>query len=193
MNRDVTTIIGSVVEKGDTEAYGQLVQQYSDAAFAVALSVLGNREDARDITQDAFVMAYRMLPDLREASKFGCWLRRIVSGLAKNFLRDRQRRTTAQAAAWRHDVDAAEGPLAQAAGREEEEAVYLHIQALPERHRTVIIMKYLEEMRYEEIASFLDMSERTVKMLSFEAKRLLLARLKKDGIEAPLILSARRA
>ncbi|RKY26393.1 MAG: hypothetical protein DRP79_04925 [Planctomycetota bacterium] len=193
MNCDVTGIIRRIAEKGDTEAYGELVKKYSDAAFAVALSILGNREDARDMTQDAFVMAYEMLPDLRDPGKFGCWLKRIVSGLSKNFLRDRQRRVAAHTAAVQHAAEVVQGPLAHVAEREEDTVVYRQIQALPERHRTVIIMKYLEGMRYDDIASFLDISVRSVKALSMEAKRLLLVRLKKQGIAAPALLRVRTA
>jgi RNA polymerase sigma-70 factor (ECF subfamily) len=193
MNCDVTKIIRRITEKGDTEAYGELVKKYSDAAFAVALSILGNREDARDMTQDAFVMAYEMLPDLRDPGKFTCWLKRIVSGLSKNFLRDRQRRVAAHTAAVQHAAEVVQGPLVHAAEREEDAVVYRQVQALPERHRTVIIMKYLEGMRYDDIASFLDISVRSVKVLSMEAKRLLLVRLKKQGIAAPELLRVRTA
>lgn len=193
MNCDVTRIIRRIAEKGDTEVYGELVKEYSDAAFATALAILGNREDARDITQDAFVMAYEMLPDLRDPGKFACWLKRIISGLSKNFLRDRQRRVAVHTAAAQHAAEVVQGPLAHAAEREEDAAVYRQVQALPERHRTVVIMKYLEGMRYDDIASFLDISVRSVKMLSMEAKRLLLVRLEKQGIAAPALLRARTA
>jgi RNA polymerase sigma-70 factor (ECF subfamily) len=193
MNHDVTTLIARIVEKGDTEAYGEVVNMFSDATFAVALSVLGNREDARDITQDSFVMAYEMLPHLRDRSKFTCWLRRIVTGLSKNMLRDRKRRVAAHNASVEHAVQTVSDTLSHIQAREENEVVYAHIQALPERHRTVIIMKYLEDMRYDDIAAFLDLSVRSVKTLSLEAKGLLLDRLEKLGITAPAVLQARSA
>jgi len=193
MNHDLTALIARVVEKGDTKAYGEIVNRFSDAAFAVALSILGNHEDARDITQDSFVMAFEMLPDLRDRAKFVCWLKRIVSGLSKNLLRDRKRRVAAHNASAEHLVQFAPDASARAQEREQNEVVYAHIQSLPERHRTVIIMKYLEDMRYEDIASFLELSIRSVKNLSFEAKRLLLARLARAGITAPALLTARSA
>ena len=185
MKYDVTDVIRRIVEEGDTPAYRDVVDRYAESAFGVAFSILGNREDARDIAQDSFVMAYEMLPALRDRSKFGCWLRRIVAGLSKNLLRDKKRRVAAHTTAVRNAAEAAGGPPAQAVEREREETVYRHIQALPERHRTVIIMKYLEGMRYQDIASFLEMSVRLVKVLSFEAKRLLLARLGRQGVRAP--------
>jgi RNA polymerase sigma-70 factor (ECF subfamily) len=193
MNHDVTTLIASIVEKGDTEAYGEIVTSFSDAAFAVALSILGNREDARDITQDSFVMAFEMLPDLRDRAKFSCWLKRIVSGLSKNLLRDRKRRVAAHNASVENIVRFVPDTLTHLQDSEQDDVLYAHIQALPERHRTVIIMKYLEDMRYEDIASFLEVSLRSVKTLSFEAKRLLLARLARAGIAAPAALKARSA
>jgi RNA polymerase sigma-70 factor (ECF subfamily) len=193
MNHDVTTLIARIVENGDTEAYGEIVTRFSDAAFAVALSILGNHEDARDVTQDSFVMAFEMLRDLRDRAKFACWLKRIVSGLSKNLLRDRKRRVAAHNASAEHIVKLMPDALTHAQNREQDDVIYAHIQALPERHRTVIIMKYLEDIRYEDIASFLEISIRSVKNISFEAKRLLLARLAKAGIAAPALLAARSA
>jgi RNA polymerase sigma-70 factor (ECF subfamily) len=193
MNCDVTNLIARIVEKGDSEAYGEIVTGFSNAAFAVAVSILGNREDARDITQDAFVMAYEMLPDLRDRSKFAVWLKRIVSGLSRNLLRDRKRRVAAHAASAEKAALFVRDALVHAEQREEDEIVYSHIQALPERHRTVIIMKYIEDMRYGDIAAFLEISPRTAKSLAFEAKHLLLVHLAKQGITAPTMLQARIA
>jgi len=193
MNDDIAGLIRRIVEDGETAVYREVVDRFAEQAFGVAFSILGNREDARDITQDAFVKAYRALPSLRERSKFAPWLKRIVADLSKNSLRDGRRRRAAHTAAVQHAAEATEGPLARVEERETDDAVYGHIQALPERHRTVIIMKFLEGMRYEEIASFLGISPRSAKTLSLEAKRLLLVRLKKQGIATPATLRARNA
>jgi len=180
MNRNVANAIKRIVEKGDALAYSELVDRFAGSAFGVAFAILGNREDACDITQDALVMAYKMLPALRDRSKFGAWLKRIVAGLSKNFLRDSKRRLAASAAAAQHDNDAAEEPIARMEVREQNKAVYSQILSLPERHRTVIIMKYLEGMHYQDIASFLEIGLRSVKTLASEAKRLLLARMERQ-------------
>lgn len=186
MNTEVADIVCRILEEGDAVAYGELVERFADPAFCVAYSILGNREDARDIVQDAFVTAYEMLPALRDRAKFAAWLKRIVAGLSKNFLRDNKCHAAIHARLG-HTLPSVPDPAALAASDEQEEAVYAHIMALPERGRAIIIMKYLEGMRYDEIASFLETSVRSVKALAHEAKRLLLARLARHKIHVPML------
>ncbi len=195
MNDDAT-IIRSIVKKGNRRAYGELVEKYSSLVFSTCLSILGNREDAADITQDAFVKAYEILSDLREPEKYSLWLRRIAVGLSKNLLRSNSRRTNrlhALADRKPENTEPRAEPSAVVSAREQSDIVRRHICALPERYRTVIVLKYLEELRYADIASFLDLSLRTVKLLAFEAKRLLMARLKKEGLVNVPLLRAQRA
>lgn len=125
---NIAKSIAKVLDEGEAQAYGEIVSEFSNAAFAVALAILGNREDARDIVQDAFLMAYEMLGDLRDRSKFACWLNRIVSGLSKNFLRARKRRTAAHNASVEKMVESAPDSAVHAEEAERDSIVYAHIQ-----------------------------------------------------------------
>ena len=75
--KDVTTLVAAA-RAGDLEAYGQLVRCFQDMAYGYAYAVLGDFHLAEDAAQEAFLQAYRDLPDLREPAAFPGWLRRIV-------------------------------------------------------------------------------------------------------------------
>lgn len=190
MNYDAK-IIGEIIENGQRSAYGELVEKYSNFVFSTCLSILGNREDAADITQEAFVKAYEILGDLRDRTKYALWLKRIAVGMSKNLLRANSRHTAhvQTLAESGSEIDAAEA-VGKASTREQAEIVREHIAALPERYRTVIILKYLEGLKYRDIAAFLELSERTVKAAAHEAKKLLLKRLKKQGILNAIMLQS---
>ncbi len=180
---ETAKLINDIVRNGGREKYEILVERFSNYVFGTCISILGSREDAADITQEAFVKAYRILGDLRDPEKFPLWLRRIAVGMCKNLLRANSRRTNRL-----HDFaekdrpNTPTGPDTIVSGREENDIVRRCISALPERYRTVIILKYLEGLRYADIASFLGISERAAKAIACEAKKLLLARLKKEGV-----------
>ena len=191
MNYDAK-IIGEIIDKGQRSLYGELVEKYSNLVFSACMSVLGNREDAADIAQEAFVRAYEILGDLRDRSKYALWLKRIAVGMSKNLLRANSRHTahvqTLAESAVALDTAEAVGKVGE---REQHEIVREHIAALPERYRMVIVLKYLEGLRYRDIAAFLELSERTVKTAAHEAKQLLLRRLRKRGVlDASLLQSA---
>ncbi|MFQ5495213.1 MAG: RNA polymerase sigma factor, partial [Phycisphaerae bacterium] len=80
---------------GDTEAFGRLVHLYQRRAVSLAYRLLGDGQDAADVSQDAFVRAYENLGQLQDASRFGPWLMKIVSNLSLNFRRARATRATA--------------------------------------------------------------------------------------------------
>src|SRR3989304_5032746 len=78
---------------GDVDAFAELVKQYQRRTVSVAYRLLGNIEDASDVSQDAFVRAYRNLAQLDDPSRFGPWLLGVVSNLALNFRRARKSRS----------------------------------------------------------------------------------------------------
>ncbi len=180
---ETAKIINDIVKSGNHDQYEILVERFSNLVFGTCVSILGSREDAADITQETFVKAYRILGDLRDAEKFPIWLKRIAVGMCKNLLRANSRRTNRLHNFAEKDCQhAPTEPDSIVSGREENDIVRRCISALPERYRTVIVLKYLEGLRYADIASFNGISERATKAIACEAKKLLLARLKKKGV-----------
>jgi RNA polymerase sigma-70 factor (ECF subfamily) len=144
--------------EGDTEAYGDLVERYQKAVYATAYYYAGRYGAAEDITQDAFLAAYRNLPSLKEAGRFGPWLKGITCRASANWLRRHQKRLTKETPLpFRRTVsveDAREGPRGNFEHNERYERVQMAIDSLPERYRLPVILRYLQELNYDEISSF---------------------------------------
>lgn len=143
---------------GDTEAYGELVARYQGAVYATAYYYAGRYGAAEDIAQDAFLTAYRSLPWLKEAGKFAPWLRSITCRTAANWLRRHKKRHAQETPLpSRRTVsieDAREGPRGRLERSERFERVQEAIDSLPERYRLPVILRYLQELSYDEISAF---------------------------------------
>ena len=94
-SREEDAILLKAVLAGDGTAYRGLVEKYQNRVYAMVYGMLRNREDARDITQEAFVKAFRNLEGFRLEASFYTWLYRIAMNLAIDFTRKRKRRETA--------------------------------------------------------------------------------------------------
>ena len=92
--RTTETALVRRARRGDSDAFAELVKLYQRRAVSVAYRLLGNIEDASDVSQDAFVRAYRNLSQLDDPSRFGAWLMRAVSNLSLNYRRARKVRST---------------------------------------------------------------------------------------------------
>src|SRR5262245_58551067 len=91
LDRDADIELLRAVLAGDGTAYRGLVEKYQSRVYTMVYGMVRNREDARDVTQEAFVKAYRNLPSFRLESSFYTWLYRIAMNLAIDFMRKRQR------------------------------------------------------------------------------------------------------
>ncbi len=143
---------------GDTEAFGMLVERYEKAVYATAYYYVGRYGAAEDITQDAFLDAYRGLGRLREPSVFGPWLKELTCRTAANWLRKHARKLQNETPLpHRRTVsieDLREGPAGALERRERNERIQRAVDALPERYRLPVVLRYLQELSYKEIAAF---------------------------------------
>lgn len=150
---------------GDAEAFEQIIDQYSPLMLRTATMIVGDRDIAEDVVQDALVQAWQHLPDLREASALRPWLMRIVVNQCISF----KRRLSRTAAFMRNMLSEQETHLiAQAAddykGRMERDWDLAHaIENLPAKQRDVIILHYYHSMTLPEMARALSTSENTLK------------------------------
>jgi RNA polymerase sigma-70 factor (ECF subfamily) len=163
--------------EGDTEAYGDLVERYQSAVYATAFYYAGRYGGAEDIAQDAFMAAYRSLPWLKEAEKFGPWLKAIACRTAANWLRHHQKRLVMETPLpYRRTVsleDIREGPRGNLERNERYERVQRAIDALPERYRLPVVLRYLQELSYDEISAFTGESRDEVRGVLQRASRQL--------------------
>ena len=175
-------------KRGDRQAFGRLVDEYKDKIYSYVSRMLGDPYEAEDVTQEAFVRAYRSLPRFRGASSFHTWLYRIASNLAIDVVRRRKRNDVSAFSLdeplesddgeyEREIADDTGGPAYATGTRETQVAVRRAIMYLPEKLRDVMILYELQGETYEDIAEILDVPLGTVKSRLFNARNQLKDRL----------------
>jgi RNA polymerase sigma-70 factor (ECF subfamily) len=164
---------------GDSEAFGVLIGRYMRRAYVHALGIVGSREDALDLSQEAFVRAYRARHTLDPDRAFYAWLYQILRRLCFNFLRDtktRARLRETHAVDWvvgiAHRPDW-ENPAREAERAEERRRVSTAIQRLPWREREVLVLREFQELTYREIADLLEIPIGTVMSRLYAARKRL--------------------
>ena len=154
---------------GRTEAFGELVTRYQDRLFGTLVTMLGSVEDARDVAQDAFVQAYQKLESFRGQSAFYSWLFRIALNSSVDHHR-RQRRPTVSIDAAREqtgseptDLHPDNSPSFSIERTERQTLVQLALSKLSPEYRQVLVLKEMEDMKYEEIAAMVKIPVGTVR------------------------------
>ena len=112
MTREQEAAVIQAVLDGDINAYELLVKEYEKNVYNLALRMVGNSEDAADMSQEAFIKAYNSLTSFRGDSKFSVWLYRIVSNVCLDYLRSRGRRQTVSLSAENDDGEDVEIDIA---------------------------------------------------------------------------------
>jgi RNA polymerase sigma-70 factor (ECF subfamily) len=167
MMDDVTAI--EKCQNGEKEAFRFLVESYQNQAVAHAVSILGNREDALDAMQEAFIDAYRGLKNFDKTRRFYPWFYVL--------LRNRCFKMTAR----RKETENIEETVILASqpeiSREERFTLETALLALAKEDREIITLKYLDGLSYQEIADFLKIPRGTVMSRLFHARRHLQAKL----------------
>jgi len=154
---------------GDTESFNQLVKRWERPIFALAYRTLGREEDARDVTQETFLRAFRALSGFKGDAKFSSWLYRIALNLCRDWMR-KERRAPLVAVPEGVDVEdlaAERGPtetVEDLASRSEmAREVAKAMQYLPEEQRHAIILKEYHGLTFQEIADLMKCPLSTVK------------------------------
>ena len=189
MTREQELTIIRRVQHGDTEAFSVLVAAYEKNVFNVALQMTGNREDAQDMAQEAFLKAYNSLPSFRGDSKFSSWLYRIVSNVCLDFKRRQSRRPSSsltveddEGETLQLDIaDESQSPEALLERKLTREAVRRGLASLPDEQRQILLLREIQGLSYEEIAEAMDLEPGTVKSRIFRARKKLCAFLLQDG------------
>ena len=174
------------VQRGDKAAFDVLVLRYQHKIVKLVNRYLHDHAEALDVTQEAFIKAYRALPRFRSDSAFYTWLYRIAINTAKNQLVSASRRPAGstidlqdpdeyEANARLRDMDTPEALLLS---DEIKQTVERTLRELPDELRTAITLRELEGLSYEEIAQAMDCPVGTVRSRIFRAREAIDARLK---------------
>ena len=172
--------------EGDRKAFDQLINRYQRQAVAVSYRLLGNSQDALEVTQDAFLKAFTSLATLQKPEAFGGWLMRIVSNLSLNFRRGRKNKqqlplddllgtnepstSNGSGSDWMaQSGDPVRRLESEEMGRKLQEA----LNQLPEKQRLAIVMFTIEEMPQKQVAAALNCSVEAVKWHVFQGRKRL--------------------
>ncbi|WP_105900869.1 RNA polymerase sigma factor RpoE [Vibrio gangliei] len=166
------------VQNGDKQAFNLLVTKYQNKVCSLISRYIKNSGDVPDVAQEAFIKAYRALPNFRGESAFYTWLYRIAVNTAKNHIVSQSRRPPSS------DVDAEEAEYYESGGalkeisnpenltlsEELKQVVFHAIEALPEDLKTAMTLRELDGLSYEEIAEVMDCPVGTVRSRIFRAR-----------------------
>ncbi len=166
------------VQQGNKQAFDLLVIKYQHKVLSIVGRFVNDPFEAQDVSQEAFIKAYRAIGNFRGDSAFYTWIYRIAINTAKNYLVSRGRRPpssdvdVADAEAF-HNADALRdisSPERQLAKDQLEAAVYEGIRLLPDELRTAVTLRELDGLSYEEIAEVMDCPVGTVRSRIFRAR-----------------------
>jgi RNA polymerase sigma-70 factor (ECF subfamily) len=174
------------VQKGDKKAFDLLINKYQHRIISLVTRYVNDHAEAQDVAQEAFIKAYRAIGNFRGDSAFYTWLYRIAINTAKNWLVAAKRRPPASdidaVDAEQYDIDSRlkdKGTPENEMMREEiRQTVYGTIAQLPEDLRTAIMLREMEGMSYEEIATTMECPIGTVRSRIFRAREAIDEQLK---------------
>jgi len=161
---------------GDRSAFSDLVTKYQDRLYSSMLGVTGSAEEAEDVVQDAFVRSYMKLDSFQQSSQFFTWLYRIAFNTALSRHRRRRSRVSldhARETTGLEPIDDCGAPDEPMLRRERVDMVREAMAQLTEEHRTILVLREMEEHPYETIAEILEISIGTVRSRLSRARHQL--------------------
>jgi RNA polymerase sigma-70 factor (ECF subfamily) len=166
------------VRGGERGAFSELVERYQASVFNVCLRMMGERKEAEDLTQDAFIRAHRRLGTFDEERPFGPWIRRVAANLCLNHLK-RSRPVTIPLEDEDYRIQQVSSPQPEEALIEHERQIRIRnaILELPPHYRAVIELRHFQALSYAEISTELSIPISDVKSHLFRARKLLAKRL----------------
>jgi len=163
---------------GNLNAFATLVDRYQKPVFNAALRIVGNAEDACDVSQTVFTKAFEKLPSYDPKYRFFSWVYRMTINESINWLKNRKPHSDIPATMATDDPP----PDEQYRRRQVNDMIDDAVGKLPLDYRLVIIFRHFVDLTYRELSYVLDIPEKTVKSRLFSARRLLGEMLRKQGI-----------
>ena len=182
-------------QDGDVESFEKLIKQYQKRAFNISYRMLGNVEDAKDVTQDSFIKIYKSIRKFKGQSSFSTWLYKVVTNTCLDFIRKRDKH---KVYSYDQPSETEDGEIirefADLKNNTEEiverkllkDTVNKAINLLSENHKTMIVLRDIRGFSYDQIAQILTCSQGTVKSRMNRARHVL-----KNLLEEKMELSKR--
>lgn len=186
-DREIDQKLVERVQRGDKAAFDLLVVKYQRKIFRLLSRLIRDAAEVEDVAQEAFIKAYRALPNFRGESAFYTWLYRIAINTAKNWLVSQGRRAPTSTETDIEDAETFDDgehlrdlntPDAMLLTRQVADAVNRAIERLPEDLKTAIVLRELEGLSYEEIAETMNCPIGTVRSRIFRAREAIAEELR---------------
>lgn len=194
---DIENALIKKSKAGDVESFENLIGSYQKRAYNIALRIMANDEDAKDMTQEALIRVFRSIKDFKEQASFSTWLYRIVTNVCLDEIRRRKNKNTISIDIG-SELDTGDAKLEISCDRETPEIIYEKtekrntimkaINDLNEEYKSVIVLRDIQGFSYEEISNMLECSIGTVKSRINRARNIL-----KDKLRGELELSHRKS
>ena len=174
---------------GDQEAFEQLVRDNQNRVYSLAVRLVGDREEAADLAQEAFLKAWQGLSSFQRESSFSTWIYRLTTNVCIDYLRRKKRRQEVEPAVslddedsgWAEPADAGQDPQGKLEEAERSRALSRGLERLPDHHRQVLVMRELSGLSYQEIGAATGLDLGTVKSRIARARLALRKILLEDG------------
>ena len=188
---DVDRVIVARCQKGDVQAFESLVEKYQKKMLNTAYRMIGDYQDACEVTQEAFLSAYRGIKKFRGEATFTTWMTGIVLNQARNRLKQMKTRSRYESVSLDVPVESPEGMITREVASEDCSAseqlekkdtarmIQDCINDLDPEFREVVVLREIQGYSYDEIRGILDLPEGTVKSRLFRAREILKGILKK--------------
>ena len=162
-------------QNGDQESFRRLVEMYTPRVYGLVRNLVRSQTEAEDVTQEVFFKVYRKLDTFREDSAFYTWLYRVAVNAATDWLKKKRQDRAIQLDDFgaMSLADDADGPDQNVRTKDLRKEVRMAMGELPEKFRTILVLRELEGLQYEEISAVLQISKGTVESRIFRARAKL--------------------
>jgi len=166
--------------KGDTRAFGELVERYQAFVFTIVIRIVKVREEAEEVAQDSFIKAFQSLASYRGESKFSSWLYSIAYRKALDALRKNKKNSSLELIEeiTEGDCSVIENALSYIEDQERSNVIKKCILELPEKEAAIITLFYFEEQSIKEIAKVTQLTEDNIKVKLYRSRKKLFSLLK---------------
>lgn len=153
-------------QQGDKQAFAELVDRYQKRVYTMAVRLLGDMEESRDVAQEAFLRVYRALPRFQKDADFLPWLYTITANIARDRWRRRKREEGAISVPFDETIAAADNrfsPETILEAKDMKQMVEKAVASLPWEYRVAIVLRHIQDLSYKEIAEIMKLPLNTVK------------------------------